>query len=115
MHDDDIDLGALARLSPHQPRLWFHRYQHFYLWALYAFLAIKWQLFDDFRDMARAQIGSFKFTRPRGWELAGFIAGKVAFATFAFVIPILSRIAASSASSQMPISTPFFTCNCWSA
>jgi linoleoyl-CoA desaturase len=88
-HDDDIDLGALARLSPHQPRLWFHRYQHFYLWALYAFLAIKWQLFDDFRDMARAQIGSFKFTRPRGWELAGFIAGKVAFATFAFVIPIL--------------------------
>ena len=33
-HDDDIDLGMLGRLSPHQPRLWFHRYQNFYLWFL---------------------------------------------------------------------------------
>jgi len=88
-HDDDIDVGILARLSPHQPRLWFHRFQHFYLWALYAGLAIKWQCFDDFRDIARGRIGEFRFTRPRGWELVGFIAGKVAFATFAIVIPIL--------------------------
>jgi len=56
-HDDDIDVGILARLSPHQPRLWFHRFQHFYLWALYAGLAIKWQCFDDFRDIARGRIG----------------------------------------------------------
>ncbi len=88
-HDDDIDLGLLARLSPHQRRLWFHRYQHFYLWIGYGLLAIKWQLYDDFRDMARARIGGFKFVRPKGMELLGFIAGKVAFATFAFVIPFL--------------------------
>lgn len=88
-HDDDIDLGLLARLSPHQRRLWFHRFQHFYLWALYAGLAIKWQCYDDFRDVARGRIGDFHFVRPHGWELVGFIAGKVAFFTFAFLIPFL--------------------------
>jgi linoleoyl-CoA desaturase len=88
-HDDDIDLGILGRLSPNQPRLWFHRYQHFYLWAGYALLAIKWQLLDDFRDMIRGRIGTFKFARPRGAELAGFLLGKTVFGTFAFVIPIM--------------------------
>ena len=31
------------------------------------------------------------------------------------LIPIFSLIAPSSVSSQMPIRTPFFTCNCWLA
>ena len=34
--DTDIDLGMLARLTPHQQRYWFHRWQHFYIWSLYA-------------------------------------------------------------------------------
>ena len=48
-HDTDIDLGMLARLSPHQPRRTFHRWQHLYLWVFYGVLAIKWQLIGDFR------------------------------------------------------------------
>ncbi|MEI8196983.1 MAG: fatty acid desaturase, partial [Phycisphaerae bacterium] len=55
--DDDIDLGFLARLSPHQPRFWFHRLQGVYLWGLYGFLAIKWHLFDDFYQLAVGRIG----------------------------------------------------------
>src|SRR5207248_7699728 len=30
-HDDDINVGLLARLSPHQKRLFFHRAQGIYL------------------------------------------------------------------------------------
>src|SRR5579864_5935504 len=30
-HDDDIDIGVLGRLSPHQKRFWFHRVQGLYL------------------------------------------------------------------------------------
>jgi linoleoyl-CoA desaturase len=30
-HDDDINLGFLGRLSPHQKRLKFHQLQHFCL------------------------------------------------------------------------------------
>src|SRR5438128_2700609 len=50
-HDTDIDLGLLARLTPHQRRLPYHRWQHLYLWPLYGLLAIKWQLLDDFRKL----------------------------------------------------------------
>lgn len=87
-HDDDIDLGFFARVSPHQKRLRFHRLQHVYLWALYGLLPIKWQLYDDFRDVIRGRIGDRPIARPRGWDLATLIAGKLLFVSLAFVIPM---------------------------
>jgi len=88
-HDDDINVGMLGRLAPEQPHLWFHRLQHIYLWFLYGFIAVKWQLFDDFRDVARGRIGEHRFARPKGWHLVQFIAGKVVFLTLAFGVPML--------------------------
>ena len=37
-HDDDINVGPLGRLSPHQKWHRFHRLQHIYLWLLYGLL-----------------------------------------------------------------------------
>ncbi len=88
-HDDDIDVGMLARLSPHQPRYWFHRLQSIYLWVLYGFLAVKWHLFDDFRQLVISRIGDQKIPRPKGKDLAVFIAGKICFFSMAFVIPMM--------------------------
>jgi linoleoyl-CoA desaturase len=88
-HDDDIDVGFLGRLAPSQKRLPFHRYQHIYLWPLYGLLAIKWHLVDDFVMLIRGKIGVHKFTRPRGWDLAWFVGGKLLFATLAFILPML--------------------------
>jgi linoleoyl-CoA desaturase len=88
-HDDDIDIGPLGRLSPHQRRLKFHRLQHFYLWALYGFLPIKWQVYDDFRDVITGRIGKHRLVRPKGWDLATFLGGKAIFFTLALVIPLL--------------------------
>ena len=34
--DTDIDVGRSCRLAPDQRRRWFHRWQHLYLWPLYA-------------------------------------------------------------------------------
>jgi linoleoyl-CoA desaturase len=88
-HDTDIDLGPLARLTPHQERRPYHRWQHYYLWPLYGLLAIKWQLVDDFRKLIRGRISNQPFPRPRGWELVIFVAGKALFFTLAFGIPLL--------------------------
>jgi linoleoyl-CoA desaturase len=88
-HDTDIDLGILARLTPHRKRLAFHRWQHLYLWPLYGFLAIKWQLLDDFRKLVRRRISNQPFPRPRGWELVVLVAGKTIFFALAFGIPLL--------------------------
>jgi len=88
-HDSDIDLGALARLSPVQRRRPWHRWQHFYLWILYGFVAIRWHLYDDFRDVITGTIGQRPFVRPRGRDLAVFVFGKLVFFTLAFGLPLL--------------------------
>lgn len=88
-HDSDIDLGFLGRLTPHQRRLWFHRWQHYYLWPFYGLLAMKWQLLDDFRDGIAGRVGEHRVPRPKGWELVIFIVGKMTFLTLAFGIPLL--------------------------
>jgi linoleoyl-CoA desaturase len=88
-HDTDIDLGSLARLTPHQKRRAYHRWQHVYLWPLYGLLAIKWQLVDDLRKLISGRISNRPFPRPKGWELAIFVAGKAIFLTLAFGIPLL--------------------------
>lgn len=88
-HDDDINIGFLGRLSPHQRLLKFHQFQQFYLWVLYGFMAIKWQVYDDFRDILRSRIAGHTFARPTGRNLFVFIVGKLFFFSVAFVIPIL--------------------------
>jgi linoleoyl-CoA desaturase len=90
-HDDDIDLGILGRLSPHQPWRRFHRLQHFYLWLLYGLLPIKWQAYDDFRDCVTGRIGGggHQFQRPRGWNLVNLFLGKVVFFSLAIALPAL--------------------------
>jgi linoleoyl-CoA desaturase len=87
--DDDINLGALCRMSRHQPHFAFQRFQHLYMWLLYGFIVPKWQLYDDFAALAGGRIGGNPFPRPRGGELALFLGGKAAFLTAAFAIPLL--------------------------
>jgi linoleoyl-CoA desaturase len=87
-HDTDIDLGPLARLSPHQERRAYHRWQHLYLWPLYGLLVVKWQLVDDFRKVLSGRMGDRPFPRPRGWDLVVLIAGKALFFTVAFGVPL---------------------------
>ncbi len=88
-HDTDIDMGIFGRLSPHQKWLPLHRWQHYYLWVLYGLLAIKWHFYDDYHDVIVGRIGVQRFPRPRGWDLAVFLAGKTTFLTLVFGIPLL--------------------------
>jgi linoleoyl-CoA desaturase len=88
-YDSDIDTGELARFTPHQPRRWYHRWQHLYLWLFYGLLAIKMQLLDDFRYVITGRLGQNRVPRPRGWELVIFVTGKLFFITWIFVIPML--------------------------
>jgi linoleoyl-CoA desaturase len=87
--DEDIYFGPLARMSPHDRRYWFHRFQYLYIWGLYALLALKWQLFSDFRSMVRPGVGATPVARPRGWDQVSFWAGKLCFFGLAFVVPML--------------------------
>jgi linoleoyl-CoA desaturase len=88
-HDPDINLAPLGRLTPHQRRLKFHRWQHLYLWALYGFFTIKWQLYDDFHDVVTGRVGGHRIPRPRGRDLVTFLGGRLVFFTLAFALPLL--------------------------
>lgn len=119
-YDSDIDLGALGRLSPHQRRRWYHRWQHWYLWLLYGVMAIRWHVYDDFRDLLRGRIGTQRFPRPGGRELAIFVGGKAVFFSLAFGIPaffhpiwvVLTFYAAASFILGMLLSAVFQMAHC---
>lgn len=86
-HDDDIDVGWLARLSPEQERHGFHRFQHLYIWPLYGFLMFKWHFWDDFYSWAAGKIGQRKMPRPKGRDALTLVLGKLIWFTLAFVVP----------------------------
>jgi linoleoyl-CoA desaturase len=87
--DEDIEAGPALRLAPGQPRRWYHRFQHFYIWLLYGFFPAKWALYDDFRDMLRGRVGSRAMPRPRGAGLAVFLGGKLMYVGWALALPLV--------------------------
>jgi linoleoyl-CoA desaturase len=87
--DADIDAAPFLRLAPSQRLRAFHRWQHLSAWPLYGVLGLKWWFVDDLLDLVRGRIGQHPFPRPRGLELAGFVAGKAVFVTWAIAVPLL--------------------------
>jgi linoleoyl-CoA desaturase len=86
--DTDIESNGIARLSPHQPRRWFHRWQHLYLWPLYGITASRWHLYGDIRDVIVGKIGDHPIQRPKGWDLVVFVGGKVVSIGLLLVLPM---------------------------
>jgi linoleoyl-CoA desaturase len=86
--DDDLNLGVIGRLSPHQPHRPWHRWQHLYLWPLDGMLPIKWQLFDDFADLAAWGRGDRSRPGPDAAEWLVFLAGKLTFLSLEFLLPL---------------------------
>lgn len=87
-HDTDISVGSLVRLEPHQQRLAHHRWQHVYIWLLYGLMAVRWQLYDDLREVVNGAIGPHRIPRPRGWAMAWFVVGKAVFVGLVLVLPM---------------------------
>ncbi len=87
-HDPDIDALPFARFEPTQRRRSWHRYQHLYMWLLYTVVTLRWQAVTDFTFLARGSVGRSRFQRPRGWNLAGLVAGKTFFLVWAVLLPL---------------------------
>jgi linoleoyl-CoA desaturase len=85
-YDEDIAHAPFARIAPSQePRPWY-RWQHVYIWLLYSLALLRWHATDILNLMPRR--GPFGRTPPpRGWHLAGAVAGKVVFVAWVFLVP----------------------------
>jgi linoleoyl-CoA desaturase len=87
--DDDLTLANLGRLSPHVPWRRPFRFQHLYVWALYALLAIEWQTTGEIRSLLFARkIGLTSVPFPGRREHVLFWTGKLVFFGLAFAIPL---------------------------
>jgi linoleoyl-CoA desaturase len=51
--DEDIDTMGLLRLSPNQPKHWYHRYQHIYAWFFYMIMTLYWMTAKDYLGVVR--------------------------------------------------------------
>ncbi|MBX2907001.1 MAG: acyl-CoA desaturase [Taibaiella sp.] len=49
--DEDIEAGAVLRMSPEKPLRGFHRYQHIYAWFVYCIMNIYWVTVKDFKNL----------------------------------------------------------------
>lgn len=87
--DDDIAVAPLARMAPTHPRYRFHRLQSLYMWALYSLLAAKWHFVDDFVVLGTGRVNGHPIPRPRGRALVQLIAGKLLWAMWMVVLPLL--------------------------
>ena len=75
--DDDISLGVLGRVSPHQRWRPFHRFQWIYMWLLYAVFALQWQLGGEFRNLASKRwCGTTHVPVPRGTRAGDLLGGQ---------------------------------------
>ena len=89
VYDADITQVPFARLTPVQaPRPWY-RLQHYYIWALYCLMALRWQIVGDVAAFSRGKIGTSTLRLPRRWDLAGLVGGKAIFVGWAIVVPML--------------------------
>ncbi|GEL69148.1 fatty acid desaturase family protein [Myxococcus virescens] len=89
--DEDIDIQPLCRLAPGQRLHRAHRFQHAYIWGLYALLPMKWHFIDDFKDLVTGRVGRQKMPRPGGLKLAGAMGGKLMFYGWAIALPLCFR------------------------
>jgi linoleoyl-CoA desaturase len=88
-YDDDADQAPFARLMPLQePKPWY-RLQQYYVWPLYSFMVMKWQIGGDIGLLAKGRIGNSPLRLPKRWDLVGIIAGKAVFLGWAIVVPML--------------------------
>ena len=88
--DADINLAPFARLAPTQPWRRRYRLQHWYVWPLYGFLALKNLLISDALALVSGRLDEQPIRRPIGPAVVTqVVAGKLAHVMWAVVVPLL--------------------------
>jgi len=86
--DPDAASGSpFVRLNPQQPRYWYHRYQHIYLWILISFILFKWTV-NDIRSVLKRRYNVVKFYELSQWEVVRLFLTKAFFFLYILVIPL---------------------------
>jgi len=87
--DQDIHPRFVFRFSVHQPRRWYHRYQHIYATFFYSFLIIEWLTVKDFLKVIRYHhLRFFKSYTESLYVAAIILLKKLAFYFLFLYLPL---------------------------
>ncbi len=87
--DEDLAVSPLLRLSPNGERLWFHRFQHLYAFALYGFTTLFWVFVKDYQQLLKAELGPYRDKRHDRMQVGLLVGTKLGYYGYALVIPLL--------------------------
>jgi len=89
--DIDVKQSDLVRIFPGSKWFSFHRYQHFYMWALYLFYTLNWLFLRDFKDFFGTKDNYLKriVVIPRV-EYVKLFAAKLLNLFFMLALPMLA-------------------------
>lgn len=86
--DEDIASRYVLRFTPHQPRRWFHAYQHIYATPLYGLTTLIWVTVKDFIKLHKYnRLGILK--NAVSSYLTKIILGKILYYTMMVAVPIM--------------------------
>lgn len=87
--DADIDENPFVRLSPHQPKKPWHRFQHLYAWLLYLVVAFHAAWVQDFNYMKRDSLANMDDWNEQTPTWARFLLLKLPHVIVFYVLPLL--------------------------
>jgi len=89
--DEDLDTMKILRFSPRQPRKWYHRYQHLYVWFFYGIMTLFWMTAKDYIQAIRYRQHDLLTTHHLSLKQALFriTLYKLFYYGYIIVLPIL--------------------------
>jgi linoleoyl-CoA desaturase len=87
LYDSAIDSFLLFRFHPRAPRLWFHRFQHGYIFFIYSCATLFKLFFLDFFSFRRRRIGMENIERHPRKERCFFLLTRAVVIAYTVVIP----------------------------
>ncbi|XP_075265344.1 uncharacterized protein LOC142357674 isoform X2 [Convolutriloba macropyga] len=94
LHDHDPDIRVsdadIRRVTTYQPWHTHHRFQQYYLGALYGLLSLKSVLVDDFTALSSGKIGPVSLAKLTMQEMCEFWIGKAIFFSYFVGLPLLA-------------------------
>lgn len=89
--DEDLDTMKILRFSPRQPRYWYHRYQHLYVWFFYGIMTLFWMTAKDYIQAIRYRQHDLLVTHrlSLGQAIFRITLYKLFYYGYIIVLPIL--------------------------
>jgi linoleoyl-CoA desaturase len=88
-HDEDLEVAAFIRLSPHSEHRIIHRWQHFLAFFAYSLATIFWVFIKDYKNFLKPNIGPYDNKHHPASEWIILIVTKTFYYTYMLALPIL--------------------------